>query len=116
MKKAVAFSCPSKSCHCGLVRNADQENIKMVLERVNMLSVHGSHRIWQQVEQDGPPDSQRTLPGFPHRCWGFSVHLLWCHHSPPPNDTRCKIYIIARDHPLAYLPNEDHLVPLSSRD
>ena len=64
MKKAVAFSCPSKSCHCGLVRNADQENIKMVLERVNMLSVHGSQRIWQQVEQDGPLTPKELFLAF----------------------------------------------------
>ena len=46
MEKAVAFSCPTLPCNSGLVRNATQEYIKMVLEIVNMLSVHGSNILW----------------------------------------------------------------------
>ena len=46
MEKAVAFSCPSLPCNSGLVRNATQEYIQMVLEVVNVLGVHGSNILW----------------------------------------------------------------------
>ena len=47
MKKAVGFSCHPKSCHGGLVRNAGQENIKMFLNHVHMVSIYCSQIVWQ---------------------------------------------------------------------
>ena len=91
MNKTVAFSCPTLPCNSGLVRNTTKEYIKMILECVNMLSIHCSNTLRKEVEDESSPDPQGILLGISYWCWGLPIHWFWYYHPPPPIATRGKV-------------------------
>ena len=113
MKKAVAFSCPTLPCNSGLVRNTSKKNIKMILESVNMLSVHCPDTFRQEVEDEGPPDPQGVLLCISDWCRRLPVHCFWDYHPSPPVATRGEVEVITSDHTLTDFPDKNQLIPLS---
>ena len=114
MYKTIAFCSSPQPCYCGLIWDRREEDIKMILEIIYMLWIHTSQLFRQKVENSGTSNSQCLLPSFPHQSWGRSQDIFGDNTSSSPSFTRCESHIVARDHPLAYLPQKNDLVSLSA--
>ena len=58
MEETVTFCSSSQPCHCRLIWNRGEEDVKMIFEVVNMICIHTYEFFRQKVEDYRTSDSQ----------------------------------------------------------
>ena len=112
IQQTVGHSCPGQAWDGWLVRHCGQKNIKIIFEQHKIPRVFISEAFWQQVEQPCTMYTKWPLPCFLHHGWSIAGDSVRDCHSDPPI-TILPIEWITLNQPLAELPQETYLIPLT---